>query len=376
MNNVSKYINLFAMKKLLKIVLLFVICSFTSMSSTYAKEVFKDSIIVTFGDKTRLIIYGDDKQELEQLLKYDLNALLSDLAVRLDTISEDTRLYVDELEGDKYLKVKTEKEGLVIGLRGIRYKKGDIDVLVGSRSSHVRLKASKVKNDSLTSSPVSGTDDKITVKKIYTYASPRKGFHLDLGLDAYGYNQTKGYNSSDYNLRPLGSRYISIGAVASAPLVRKEKAGLHLDLGVDFSWYNLMFEGNNTVVKESQALSFPVLLSPDGDEIALKKSKLTVPYVNLSLMPTLNLRKAFISHISAGVYGGYRLGGYTKTKRSDNGDKERIKGGYFLNDWRYGLSAEIGIRHFVDFFFNYDLNALYQDGRGPEVRMISFGIRL
>jgi hypothetical protein len=357
------------MKKMQKIGLLFLIYNVTLFSSSYAEKFDKDSIIVTFGDKTRLIIYGDDKQELEQLLKYDLNALLSDLAIRLDTISGDTRLFIDELEGDKYLKVKSEKEGLVIGLRGIRYRKGDLDVKLSSRNSHVRLNASKVNSDSLSVPSTGG-------RKVYTYSSPRKGFYLDLGLNAYGANQANGYHASDYNLRPLGSRYISLGAVASAPLIRREKAGLHLDLGVDFSWYNLMFEGNNTVIKETEALAFPVLLTPEGSEVKLKKSKLTVPYVNLSLMPTLNFRKAFVSHVSAGVYGGYRLGGYTKTKRDDNGDKERIKGNYFVNDWRYGLTAEIGIRHFVDFFFNYDLNDLYQDGRGPAVRVMSFGIRL
>lgn len=356
------------MRNLTKIGLLFLIFSFAVPASSYAGKFEKDSIIVTFGEKTRLIIFGDDKQELEQLLKYDLNTLLSDLAIRLDTISEETRLYVDELDGDKYLKVKTEKEGLVIGLRGIRYKKGDLDVKLSSRNSHVRLNASKAKSDSLTS-PSEGA------KKGYTYSSPRKGFHLDLGLNTYGYNRTRGYNASDYNLRPLASQYVSIGAVASAPLARREKAGLHLDVGVDFSWYNLLFEGNNTVVKGANAVSFPVLFSPEGDEIVLKKSRLAIPYVNLSLMPTLNFRRAFISHISAGMYGGYRLGGSTKTKRSDNRDKERIKGSYFISDWRYGLAAEIGIRHFVDFFFNYDLNALYQDGRGPEVRMMSFGVR-
>ncbi len=38
-----------------------------------------DSIIVRFGNKTRMVIYGENKKELEKILKYDLNALLKDL---------------------------------------------------------------------------------------------------------------------------------------------------------------------------------------------------------------------------------------------------------------------------------------------------------
>ena len=45
----------------------------------------KDSIIVTFGDKTRLIIYGENRKELEKIMKYDLNTLLSDLKIKLDS---------------------------------------------------------------------------------------------------------------------------------------------------------------------------------------------------------------------------------------------------------------------------------------------------
>jgi hypothetical protein len=239
-----------------------------------------------------------------------------------------------------------------------------------------KSKVDSLSADSLAVAKKETTDDVSPIHKIYTYSSPRKGFFLDLGFNNYGSNHSGSYQESDYDLRTLGSRYISLGMVTSMPVVRGRSAGFHIDFGIDFSWYNLMFEGNNTVKKDADAVSFPFLKNAENEEIELKKSKLTVPYVNLAFMPTVSFPRAFISHVSAGMYGGYRLGGYTKTKAKGSGDKDRIRSDYFLNDFRYGLSAEIGIRHFLDFFVNYDLNSLYNDNRGPEVRMLSFGIRL
>src|SRR5215217_7566408 len=64
----------------------------------------KDSIIVTFGDKTRMIIYGENRKELDKIVAYDLNALLQDLKVRLDSTSADTTYLREEFNGNKYLK--------------------------------------------------------------------------------------------------------------------------------------------------------------------------------------------------------------------------------------------------------------------------------
>ena len=73
------------MKRTLKKLLLSVI-SLLSFATAYAKPAQKDSIIITFGDKTRLIIYSEDRKELDKIMKYDLNALLKDLGARLDTM--------------------------------------------------------------------------------------------------------------------------------------------------------------------------------------------------------------------------------------------------------------------------------------------------
>jgi hypothetical protein len=333
----------------------------------------KDSIIVTFGDKTRLVIYGENRKELEKIMKYDLNALLKDLKIRLDSTDADTTFLKEEFEGNNYLKhkdEKSEKDYVRIGLRGIHIKDGDTQVTIDSKGVEVKEDGS-VSTDSTY---------RRTGKRFYKSnrnSSPRKGFNIAFGLNTYGTNEaTAGYNKSDYDLKPFGSRFISLGYIASTTLARGENARFHLDFGVDFSWYNLMFDGNNTISKNDDRVEFPLVTDDAGKEVEMKKSKLVVPYVNLSFMPTISFPHSFISYLSAGVYGGYRIGSYTKLRREGSKDKDHVRKNFYLEEMRYGLAAEIGIRNFPDLFVNYDLNNLYLANRGPSVRMLSFGVRL
>lgn len=374
----------------------FALCAFCLLSyfNAQAAPAQKDSIIITFGDKTRMIIYGDDRKELEKLMKYDLNALLKDLGARLDTINGETKIYFEDLDGTKYLKDKKEgdKSYVRIDLRGIHIKDGDREVRISTRGVDIKDGDDKDRRRNGTGVDTTATDgnsrrreyDKdndnddrvIRIHRNKSYRSPRQGFIVAVGLNAYSQNNPGGnYREEDYDLRPFGSRYISLGYVRSATLVRGKSAGLHVDFGLDVAWNNLMFEGNNTVIKDPDMVRFPVGFRPNGfGEVELRKSKLTVPYANFSLMPTVSFANAFFTHISAGGYVGYRLGGYTKTKMPD-GKKDRVRSDYYLNDFRYGAALELGIRSFPDLFVHYDMNPLFQENKGPNVRMINFGLR-
>lgn len=332
----------------------------------------KDSIIVTFGDKTRLIIYGENRSELDKIMQYDLNSLLRDLKVRLDSTKSDTTYLREEVNGNEYLKDKSkDKDYVRIGVRGIHVKDGKTEVSINHEGVEVRDGEAK----DTTESVYKRTGKRFTGHS--SGSSPRKGFNIAIGLNTYGKNDpTTFYDKGDYDLRPFGSRYISLGYVVSAKLIRGKNAGLHLDFGADFSWYNLMFDGDKTIAKTDDRVEFRPVLDAALNEVKLSKSKLVVPNVNLSFMPTLSFRKSFISYISAGVTGGYRLGSYTKIKKEGSKDKDHVRMNYHLTDFRYGLSAELGIRNFPDLFVNYDINALFTENRGPKINMLSFGIRL
>jgi hypothetical protein len=132
-----------------------------------------------------------------------------------------------------------------------------------------------------------------------------------------------------------------------------------------------------------------VNFSVDTRDYSFSKSKLTATFVNLSLVPVLDFGKnkykpAFFDghhssgfRIGAGPYVGYRIDSYTKQKYEKNGSTEREHhhDNYYLNNLRYGMRVQLGFRD-VDFFFNYDMNNLFVDNKGPQVNAFSFGITL
>ena len=161
--------------------------SYSGIISLKNQKPEKDSIIITFGNKTRLIIYGENKKELQKIMKYDLNALLTDLQVRLDSSSSDTTYLREELNGNDYLKdkavVKVEKDHVRIGIRGIHIKDGNTEVTINAKGVEVK---DEDESDS------SDTEYRRTGKHFYRanrYSSPRKGFNLAVGLNAYGTNE-------------------------------------------------------------------------------------------------------------------------------------------------------------------------------------------
>jgi hypothetical protein len=67
---------------------------------------------------------------------------------------------------------------------------------------------------------------------------------------------------------------------------------------------------------------------------------------------------------------------WTKTIEEKNDNLKRTGSNYNISQVRYGLKAEVALRHFPDLFFNYDLTPLFEKGLGPQLTAFSFGIKL
>ncbi len=346
------------MKNVITAIVLTVMTSIAAYAEKYTVK--GDTLIVQFGNNTRIIVQAKDKSEIRNLKQYDLNKIIRDLGATLDSSGKETYIYINEQNGRKYL-----KDTVLV----ISRKEGEVQIPINdsSSSSSVEKKEEKYENDNDKSN---SDDEKITRSVTRRYKSPRNGFNALVGLNTYAKNTPLSYNQTDYDLLPWGSRFVSLSWVRGAAISRGKDASLGLDLGVDVSWYNLMFDGNNTVRKDTKAISFPTASNDPH------KSKLTAAYANLSLMPTLAVHRGPISYLSVGMYAGYRLDSYTKTQETKKGRSERIHSNYFLDNFRYGFGAELGIRHFPDLFMQYDLGELFETNKGPAVRMISFGVRL
>ncbi|MCA6073684.1 hypothetical protein [Fulvivirga sedimenti] len=289
-----------------------------------------DTVVIEVGKSSILFIIRD-KKDLEKLQTYDLNKIVDDLQLRLDPeaqqqviIAADTLTEMEEPE-------------------------------------------------------VSNTE--------FSYEKPRglrHYFNIDLGFNNYlGPDGFPDESNAPYTVRPWGSWYVALGSVNEAYLSR----GVSLQFGANLSWYNFKFQNDAMyVIREADGVDF--VENPEMLDANFKKSKLTVAYINASLVPVFHFgRKKYRDgwrvwdhgpqagfRLGAGAYAGYRIGSYSKVKYSMDGtEKRKDHDSFYLENFRYGVRVQLGFGD-TDIFFNYDLNNLFQEGNGPELNAFSFGI--
>lgn len=295
----------------------------------------QDTITVELSSKAKIVIYAKDREALVRLRSLDLNKIIKEVTAGLDTTQtngDQVKTYEYELDFDNE------------------------ETVMLSETTKITTKTSE--------------------KKEYKRPRFRQFWGIDLGLNNYLENGSfPDASGQAYGLRIGGSRFVSLGTYQRMRL-GGQKSIFSLQMGLELSWYNFMFEGNNYLVREDDALVYRDYLEDFGE--TLRKTKLTVSYLNIPL--TLNARfrdkdgrRTF--NLGIGGYVGTRLGSYTKIREDDKRSSDRTRDNFFLNNWRYGVEAHFGFRDIL-LFAKYDLNSLFVPDRGPELNAFAFGIRL
>lgn len=163
--------------------------------------------------------------------------------------------------------------------------------------------------------------------------------------------------------------------------IGNEKSPVFFNTGLELSWNGFMFT-KDVRMSTSDTLTHASLTDkdPNGGLLHLRKSKLGVAYLSIPIMFTLDFNDAHQGKFKLGLggYAGLRLKSWNKLKY-DDGKKEKSVNSFFLNDFRYGLMAEVGFSD-ISLFIKYDLNPLFQTGRGfnpnEDINAINIGIRL
>lgn len=141
---------------------------------------------------------------------------------------------------------------------------------------------------------------------------------------------------------------------------------VNLKYGLGLEMYNYRYD-NNISYNKNPAYIF-------RDSVDFSKNKLYVGYITVPLMININAtpgkRNGF--SFSAGVSAGYRIGSKNK-QISDERGKEKIRGDFDLNPWRFAYVAEMGIGP-VRIYGSYSINALHQEGLVQYP--YAFGLRL
>jgi len=313
--------------------------------------VLKDSVVIEFGKAGRIVIMVQSTEDFEKLKLMNINQIISELGV------------------------KENKETGEVTLVEIRKKDGSLTEVVrvneNGAETEVRVGRMRVYVDE------SGADTKVkfeTDDKKEDNSSFKTNFTLDFGVNNFLQKgsfptsdqpyATKGWGSWNFGLNWMGSQRLS--------------DALRWNFGLAFQWYNFKFENRDfQAVRGQDQISFV-----ERTDVTGIKSKLSASYLTAMTLLEVNLgkNKGKGPTLAAGPYIGYRLGGRSKFVFEESGrsldQTEKINTGLYLENLRYGFRGELGIGKNITFFSTYDLNELFQEGKGPALNPITFGIKL
>ncbi|HNP19993.1 MAG TPA: hypothetical protein PKL31_16260 [Fulvivirga sp.] len=344
-----------------------IICLVAIMISTVAYGQQKtDSLIINVG-KSKIIFLIQDRADLEKIESYDLNAILQSLKMKL--------------EADSTL-VSMNEEGEQVTVQDTTV------VFDGTPEDNEEYRGESPEDDSWRTDR-GNKDFSWNFSDNNDFKGSYHTFNFDLGTNNMlnGNGQFPDEANEDYAVRPWGSWYFGINSTFHSHV----KGKLSIEWGPGVSWYNFKFQNDRIRVTEIAGVT-SFVEDPDPT-IGYKKSKLTASYFNFMAVPMLQfngVRKISRTskgwrdfkigqstagfRIGLGGYAGYRLGSHSKVK-FDSGKKDKDRDNFNLTNFRYGLRLQMGFRG-TDLFFNYDMNELFADGKGPKINAFSFGIIL
>jgi hypothetical protein len=319
-----------------------------------------DTVIVSLGKTSKVIFTMQDRSDLDILKHYNFQDLFQDILTKIeqsDTASAPARAEEPVVAGEP-----REEDW--------NSSRGDED---------------KADQDSDDDGKMDDDDDDQDWEQRVSHRRGRIGrtwqsFNFDLGTNNYLENgKFPDSDGATHSVRPWGSWYIAAGSTQRTRVGRN----FFLEWGLGMSWYNFKFQSDDVIIIKNDD---GILFETDQRDVNHRKSKLTVTYINASFVPVLdfgdhgrkprmwdNYGSAF--RIGIGPYLGYRISSRSKLVYKDGGDleKEKNRNSFYLNNLRYGARLQLGF-HGTDLFFNYDLNDLFAEGKGPQLNAFSFGV--
>lgn len=335
----------------------------------------QDTVIIELDKNSKIVIITKNRSDLASLENYDINQMIRDLNAQLsDSVS-----YMEINDGKAYVNDdEVEMKDWKINDDEVKIRLGGVQVDVDPNEVD------------------DWDDDDWYDRKKVTYETDRverttHHFNIDLGLNNWMEGNSFPDNSNaPYSVKPFGSWYVALNSTN-----RTWVGGpLFLEWGLGISWYNWKLQDADFAIGEiAERVEFTPLDPVTQDGI---KSKLTATYLNIQAVPMFDFsrgRRKVTSIESSGVrikrysrkgfrfgvggYAGYRLGSHTKLVYKEDGDKEKDKekDNFFLENFRYGVRAQVGWKG-MELFGMYDINNVFASGRGPDLNAITIGLTL
>ncbi|WP_205500763.1 outer membrane beta-barrel protein [Rufibacter psychrotolerans] len=346
----------------------------------------QDTLILKLKNEARLLVVVKDVKDLKNLKNEKIDSLMllldkyasqieaagkngEEVTVTIEkgqaNASEDVSITIAQNNpGGTEVVIKEKNRIRITDKVGI-----DIDKEEDGNSTRVKVNVGDSSADE--------DEDKDKDKDKEKSRNPKKDFvfQIDLGVSNWMNKEAlAGSSVQDIDLKPLGSRYISLNSKWHYRIGGVESP-LRLISGFNFDFHNYMFDDNIMIVRNEATTDFV-----KADPINLEKSKLATSSINIPLEIGLDFKNSKGEsnfQIGGGGFVGYMFSSHSKVKYSQNGDnfKRKIKDDYNLNDLLYGVSGFISIRDF-EFFGKYNLNEVFEDNKGPKANTLTFGVRI
>lgn len=344
----KKYLLLFCLMAVVQVAFA---SNLTENPNLIESKVMKDSVVVEFGKSGKVVIIVESKEDFEKLKFMNINQIISELD--LEENKETGELTIVEIR---------KRDGSVKEVVKVYEDGGNTEVNVGGMRVYV---------------DESGENTRVkfeTGTKKKSDPPFRSYFNIDLGVNNYLEDGSFPTSDKPYAVKGWGSWMVGMNWMAAQRISK----GFHWNFGIGFHFYNFKFENRDyQAVRGEEAIDFIQRIDVDGF-----KSKISSSYLTATTMLELDFGqmndqgKRGLS-IAAGPYIGYRLGGQSKYVYEEIGGSGRQKDkeatGLYLENFRYGIRGELGVGR-VKFFTTYDLNELFQEGKGPALNPITFGV--
>ena len=153
--------------------------------------------------------------------------------------------------------------------------------------------------------------------------------------------------------------------------LQKHRNNFGLVTGMGWAVYNYRFDNNYQIERNEEGIT----VGKDTDR-EVQKSKIVTSFINVPLLLEFQSGKEARqdAFVSAGIYGGFKLGSHTKMVYNNN-DKNKSRQDINLNPFQYGLMFQAGI-NFIKLYGTYNLSTLYEADKGPEVTPFTIGLTL
>ncbi|WP_282038123.1 outer membrane beta-barrel protein [Saccharicrinis aurantiacus] len=220
-------------------------------------------------------------------------------------------------------------------------------------------------------------DDKTKVNMVHLPREKFKGHYAGVQLGFCSY-----FGPDFSNTMPEGGAFMepnkgksmafSINFLQYNIGLQKHKKNIGLVTGMGWTVYNYRTDNQYKIMRNESGITV-------GEPIAEKvtKNKIVSNYINIPLLleaqipSSTNRSTAFIS---AGVYGGFKIGSHTKTVTEGN-NKSKSKENINLNPIQYGAMVQLGYK-FIKLYATYNFSSLYEKNKGPELYPYSIGLTL